>query len=201
MVAAGLVANWMLSNWKLIAAGLLAVSVVGGIFYSGYKVGKSGKEEVIAEFKQYREAQEQRFKVIHDGIAKNAVIANQKLKQQEIEREENDRRNRTKLSQMRTRLERVELDLAFVQLLNDSAARESAPTSRLGSDEARIPEADSGVDYQANQGQGLQTGRVTLYDLGENILENNKNHNQCIDQVEWWQDFYWNLYKQFEPTS
>lgn len=201
MLAESLVVRWMLSNWKLIAAGLFALAVVSSIFYAGYRVGNSGKQEVIAEYKAYKEAQEQRFKSINEGIAKNAIIANQKIKQQEIEREENDRRNRTKLSQMRQRLERVELDLAFVQLLNDSAARESAPAPGVKDNGSGLQEANPGANRGTDQGQGIQVRQFTLYDLGVNILENNKNHNDCIDQVEWWQDFYLNLYKQFEPTQ
>jgi hypothetical protein len=190
--------NWAKNNWLLIVAVLCWLGSLSLAFYGGYKVADAGRIKVQAEYNQYKVAQEQRFSRLQVGLIRDATIANQKLKQQETEREENDRVNRKKLTDLRKQLERVQLDAAFVELLNDSTGRKPVAKPDKRSDGPRVQDPQASTDTGGNAGQGIQAKDFTLFDLGENILENNKNHQDCIDQVVWWQDFYRNMYQQFE---
>jgi hypothetical protein len=193
-----LVLKFVKDNWLWIVATLCFLGSLAISFYGGYKVGDAGRIKVQAQYDQYKVAQEQRFSRLQVGLIRDATIANQKLKQQETEREENDRVNKKKLADLRNQLERVKLDAAFVELLNDSAGRKPAAKPEQRSNGSRNESPEASTDDRTNKGQGIQAKEFTLFDLGENILENNKNHQDCIDQVGWWQEFYKNMYQQFE---
>jgi hypothetical protein len=167
-------------------------------FYSGYKVGDAGRIKVQAEYDQYKYDQEQRFSRLRTGLIRDATIANQQLKQQEREREENDKVNKQKLAKIQKELNRIKLDAAFIELLNDSANRKSPPKPDQRSDGPGNEDTQASTDGGGNSGQGVKAREFTLYDLGETVLENNKNHQDCIDQVVWWQEFYKKMYQQFE---
>lgn len=186
-------------NWKLIAAGLVTLAIFGTVFYAGWKVGNAGKQEVVAEYAAYKAAQTKRFEGLQAGLAQDAVIANQKLRNQEHERENNEAKNRTRLASQKQKLERIQLDAAFVELLNDSRRQSAAITEEQGDG---VLDAEAGGSQVAggNAAKGIDLSRhqYTLYDLGENILINNNNHEACVEQVIAWQGFYGDLYDKFE---
>lgn len=175
--------------WK--AVGLLAV--VSVIFIGGCNYGASGKKELQAEFDAYKKAQAELMVATQKANADHAKKANEKLKADERRIEENDRKHQQELARIRADLDRVRLDAALVRLLNDSAA--------LGTDQppARPDQQEDGSpDENTASGAGPPDHQPTLGDLAEVILENNKNHLACRAQVEAWQLFYTDLYKQFE---
>jgi hypothetical protein len=194
-----LVANWLKSNWLLVVAGVCWAGSLGITLHYGYKWGASGKEAIKAEFVTYKKTQEAQLEKLQGLNAKDAIIANQKLRQQEYEREEYDRKHKRQLLALRQELDRVKLDAVFVELLNESArGGRPEPTPQPGQSRDGGPVQEADPPQGSNQGSGIKAPSLSLYDLGATVLENNKNHNECVDQVEAWQNFYRNLYGNFK---
>lgn len=190
----------LLTNKYVWAIGGLII-VFLGIFFWGYSVGSRGKAEVKAEFEQYKAEQALWVKEVQKVARKDALAANQQLKNEERRTEENARQQQKQLAKMRKKLDDEQLERALVLLLDDAA--------RAGEHEslARSPEQANESVVQGpgspNLGSGVRIPQVevevTLGDLAEVTIENNKNHWNCVQQVQAWQEFYDKLYNQFEP--
>ena len=194
---------WLKNNWLAVVAAICWIASLAITFHYGYGVGESGKLEVIAEFNAYKEKQELLLATTQRTAIANALAANTKLRQSEYEREEHVRKYAKELAVLREELDRVKLDAALVRLFDDSvrASRKAEPPAKSEQSGNAVPNAEANrpQDTGGNQGQGVQ--QFSLYDLAENILENNKNHDACVDQVMAWQDFYKKLYEQFQPLK
>lgn len=197
---------WASKNWLWIAAAACWAVSLGITYFYGYRSGNEGKQEVVMAFQLYKDEQRMLLDNLRKNTVANAITANQKLRQGEYEREENDRKHRRDLLAMRKELDAVKLDAELVRLFNDSVtgtrkAQPSTPSAKQG-DGRTDGQASRSEDPSGNQGsasgQGIQ--QYTLYDLAENLLENNKNHDACVKQVEEWQEFYEKLHQQFEPA-
>lgn len=193
---------WAAKNWLWIAAGVCWAASLGVTYFYGYRSGNEGKQEVVMAFQLYKDEQRMLLDNLRKNAVSNALAANQKLRQNEYEREENDRKYKKQLLAMRRELDAVKLDSELVRLFDDSVtgtrkAQPTTPPTREGDGRAD-GQASGTKDASGNQGQGVQ--QFTLYDLSANLLENNKNHDACVKQVEEWQEFYEKLYEQFEPA-
>jgi hypothetical protein len=168
--------------------------IVGTIFVGGCNYGASGKKQVEEEFEQYKVAQALIVKNLQDEGKKNAIKTNEKLKAEERNREDTYKKHSTELAKLDRQLDSVKLDLALVQLLNDSAvgARKDQPTT---GPEKRT---DGAANETTSAPSPVANSPNTLMDLAETVLINNKNHHACADQVEAWQGFYNKLYESFD---
>ena len=176
-------------------------AIVSTIFVSGCNYGAKGKAALQSEFNQYKVTAALMVKSIQDEGKKNAIQTNEKLKAEERDRENLYKKHSTELAKLDRQLDSVKLDLALVQLLNDSAAGTRKDQSTTGpterADGAANERADSSAAYSSTIKE-IRDDLVSLRDLAEIILINNKNHHACADQVEAWQKFYIQTYESFD---
>ena len=176
-------------------------AIVSTIFVSGCNYGAKGKAALQSEFNQYKVTAALAVKNLQDEGKKNAIQTNEKLKAEERNREDTYKKHSTELAKLDRQLDSVKLDLALVQLLNDSAAGGRKDESATGPEKRTDGAADEGAGKTAAYSSTIKEIRddlVSLRDLAEIILINNKNHHACADQVEAWQDFYNKLYESFD---
>jgi hypothetical protein len=173
----GGVITFVLSNWKLIALGVLAAIIVTWIGVLKLEVShyKAKAEAEHAQFVLYKNQAEAKEAKLEAGAAAISKLHEHALAEADAQRDLKTKAVQEKIA-ANEELKRTRISFAAVRLLNESTRPTEEPTPAV----------------QANAGSttGTEAGTVPLSVVGRIVAENNGNHQACTERLTEWITFW-----------